>query len=199
MGITNFSIEILDRVFDNASIKSVCELGSQQTYVMGDRYGQFSDWYYKYKGVERLEQIDLNGDNNSVKIDLSKELIDITSVYDLVTDFGTSEHVSGKDGKHSISAIYNCWKTKYDLCSNNGFIVSENPKTRNWIGHGCNYYTEGFYKKLALSVNAKIINLGEHPAMGNTTDGWNIYCVLKKSDTPFCDLKTFKTLGIKKS
>jgi hypothetical protein len=110
-------------------------------------------------------------------------------------DAGTSEHV-GTNGKHDIKAIYNCWKNKHNLVKVGGFIVSENPKTGNWPGHGFNYYTTDFYKLLAGFGDYSLIDLGEHPAMGNTTDGWNVYCVMQKTKEEFISLEKFKKCGI---
>lgn len=195
MGITSFSLQILDRY---KSSGSVIELGAQNLYDKGYVGGNpYASEYYLRNGYKQYDCIDLNGENFAHKLDLSEQL-KITNQYDVVTDFGTSEHV-GKDGKFSWEAIYNCWCNKNNLLKSNGIMFNENPMTENWPGHGFNYYTEDFYRQLAEISGYKILELGKHAAMGNTTNGWNVYCVLKKSDEqPFISFEAFKKLDLRK-
>lgn len=190
MGLTHFSIDMLNKFITNE--KSVIELGAQNIFAE-PHMGAYANVYYSSRGID-YNCIDLNGENNAKTLDLSQP-ISIEKQYEIVTDFGTSEHVHG--GKHILDwkAIYNCWKTKHDLLSLNGLMFNENPETLSWPKHGYNYYTELFYKEIAEKMNYQILELGRHAAMGNTTDGWNIYCVLKKvKDKPFMKLSEFKTL-----
>lgn len=195
MGVTAFSIGLIDKVINNNEIKTVIELGSQNLYDKD--YGSefpFANEYYEGKGIA-YKCIDIGGDNNALKLNLSKPIKPIGK-FDLVTDFGTSEHVE-TGSKHNVTAFYNCLKTKHDLTKVNGFIISENPKTGSWPGHGYNYYTSDFYTQLAKANEYTILELGEHPAMGNSIDGWNIYCVMQKVNSkPFMKLIDFKKLPI---
>jgi hypothetical protein len=52
---------------------------------------------------------------------------------------------------------------------------------------------------LAAICEYSLIDLGEHPAVGNTTDGWNVYCVLQKTKEEFITFEQFKECGIKKN
>jgi|SRR5688572_433739 len=195
MGITAASIELLQK--HSTGLKTVLELGAQNLYDKdyNDINPYASDWYYK-NGILFYHCIDLNGENYAEQFDLSKKY-DIDERYDLVTDFGTSEHI-GTDGKFNIEAIYNCWWNKHNWLNPGGIMINENPKTGNWPKHGFNYYTEEFYKLLVTYMGYEILELGSIPAMGNTRDGWNVYCVLKKiTEREFIDLNYFKKLGIK--
>lgn len=195
MGVTSIDIEKLEIILNNYPIKSVIELGAQNNYSQPQLPAPYMSEWYEAKGI-RYKCIDLSKENNCLVADLSKPIF-IGEKYDLVTDFGTSEHI-GANGKHDIEAIYNCWKTKHDLLGRTGIMVNENPKTGNWPGHGFNYYTGAFYEKLCALCSYTIIELTEIPAMGNTTDGWNIYCSLQKvNDEPFITLEEFKNCGIK--
>ena len=137
-----------------------------------------------------FKQIDLNGENGSSVIDLSKPM-EINEQYDLVTDFGTSEHVE--------KSLYNCWANKFNLCKTGGFILSENPKTGNWKGHGFHYYTLEFYEKLAeVCPSLELLFVGETPAHGNSIDGWNVYCLFRKVGESWISAEQFKTLDIRK-
>lgn len=193
MGITLFSIGLIEKVISNNNIKTVIELGSQNLFDKD--YGSitpFASEYYESKGIE-YNCIDIGGCNNALKLNLSKP-VKLPKTFDLVTDFGTSEHIE-TGSKHNVTAFYNCLKTKHNLTKENGFIISENPKTGNWKGHGYNYYTTDFYTQLAKVNGYAILELGEHPAMGNAIDGWNVYCVMQKVNSkPFMKLIDFKKL-----
>lgn len=199
MGITDFSVTLLDRIIKDYQPKSVCELGDQNLYTNDTRYGKYADVYYKEKGISDYVCIDLNGGNGAAKFDLGK-YFNITHQFDLVTDFGVSEHI-GTDGHFDEEAYYNCWANKYKLCKMGGIIVSETPKTGNWIGHGFNYVDFNFYwtlsRKSGLYIGQDCI--GEHPAMGNITDGWNIWCIMKKVEDLFPSFEEFQTLPLKQS
>jgi hypothetical protein len=197
MGVTDFSTSLLSKIIDVYRPKSVCELGDQILYTSGSNYGKYADIYYSARGVDKYVCIDLNGGNGAMVVDMGKPF-NVETQYDLVTDWGFSEHV-GTDGHFDWEAIYNCWESKFDLCKTGGVIVSENPKTQNWPGHSFQYYTEAFYHQLESASGLRMIDIGEVAAMGNMTDGWNIYCVMVKYSDAFPDLETFKTFSLKQS
>jgi hypothetical protein len=184
MGVTAFSITLIEKV----NYTSVIELGAQNLYDKDYGHPVYASAYYKGD----YACIDLNGENNALKLNLNEPLpLNFKTKYDLVTDFGTSEHTDN---------LHQCWKTKHHLCKVGGHIISENPKTGNWKEHGHFYYTQEFYKELAQAMNYTIVELGEYPAMGNTTDGWNVYCILKKNDdNKFLTKITFNELPFCKS
>jgi hypothetical protein len=186
MGITSFSIELIEK--HKADSKNVCELGAQNLYDKDYGFNfPYADTYYKANGIE-YTCIDLNGENGALKIDLEKPQ-KFTGVYDLVTDFGTSEHV--RDG-------YNIAKIIHDLVKVGGIVIQENPKTGSWPKHGFNYKTKEFYSKLAELCGYEILELGEHPAMGNNIDGWNVYCVWRKTnEEKFISKAKFKELDLR--
>jgi hypothetical protein len=37
-----------------------------------------------------------------------------------------------------------------------------------------------------------VVEIGEHPASGNTTDGYNIWCIMKKVENLFPTFEQFK-------
>ena len=188
MGITDFSLLILNK-YVKANDK-VLELGAQNLYASEFEGSPYADLYYKRKQC-KYTCLDLNEENNALNLDLATKLS--LDKYNVVTDFGTSEHV-GINGKHDAKAFYNCWLNKHNACEVGGLIISENPKTGNWPGHGFNYVTENFYRKLAEYNGYEILEIGEHPAMNNIENGWNIYCVLRKTQDKFMTLTNFKKL-----
>ena len=180
MGVHDKSLALLEWFFAKFPMTtSVLELGSQNFYQNygSVRYGQYADAYYRLKGIRNYDCIDMNGENSAKVLDLSKP-IDSIGMYDLVTDFGTQEHISPT---MDIEALYNCWTTKYDAALRH--IISVNPKTGHWPKHGAYFFTMDFYRVLARLTGLRIVRLEEHFAMGNSVDGWEVACVFEKTSS----------------
>lgn len=190
MGYTHHTISLIEPLLHKVS--SVCDLGAQNDYRFPLPAPYTRQWY-QAQGKEYLA-IDLSGEDNCLALDLS-QVYPFEEKYDLLVDAGTSEHV-GKNGKFNWEAIYNCWVNKHNLTGK--YQVNENPKTGNWLDHGFNYYTQDFYRNLEKLGYYRILHIGEHPAMGNTTDGWNVWVVMEKLNNDFVTLAEFKKLGIQK-
>ena len=186
MGLTQHGFDLLNPHLNPND--SILELGNQTIYF-GNDYGKPAKPMFEKMG-HRHVSIDLNGLDGALPIDLGQPIEESLGQFDIVTDFGTSEHVLG---------IYNCWLNKHNLLKAGGIMVNENPKTNNWAGHGHWYCTEKFYENLIKKQDYEILAIGEHPAMGNVTDGWLIYCVLRKLNNNFISRSVFETLGLKKS
>jgi hypothetical protein len=218
MGITAYTAENLAMIIKTKKVKSVVELGSQNLYIEQpvDK-PPFADDWYRSLGVERYVCIDLAGDNNAIRWDLSQER-EFPDQYDLVTDIGTSEHIVQMneyetvafhdDHIHSVYpkgevgdkrlGFYNAWLNKHKLCHIGGIIYSENPKTEHWPDHGYSYITPEFYVKL-MSMSGYTIHssiLEEHAAMGNHATGVNVVCALFKYKNKFPSFEEFSTLPI---
>lgn len=149
------------------------ELGDQIIY-WGNDYGTYSTPWFQ-KNFPNLEHIciDIKPEKFAVEKDLRVPLE--MGEFDYVTNFGTTEHVAPS----AEGGLYEAYKNVHDACKVGGIMIHENPKTANWHGHGDHYMTKEFYTKLAYIQEYELLELGEHPAMGNTTDGWNVYCVLR--------------------
>lgn len=198
MGYTGFTKNIINTVVKTYDPKTVIDLGSQQDYDQPNLPAPYISGWYTEKGIE-YKCIDLNGDNDSIVADLGAEHIAFPDgPVDLVVDAGTSEHVTKEDG-FSWEAIYYCWLNKHNLLKEGGIMVSENPKTGNWPGHGFNYYSKEFYRAMEAVTDYHLILLDEHPAMENRVDGWNVVCVMQKKSDRFPTLEEFIGLGIKNS
>lgn len=218
MGYTSFTIERVTTLINQYKPSNVLDLGAQNNYSGTSLPAPYMSEWYRERGII-YQSIDINGENNSMPLDLSlpfeKTCVQLEPNhwapndtlehgelalmhYGMLVDAGTSEHV-GKNGAFDWEAIYNCWKTKYDLLKPGYVMYNENPKTGNWPGHGFNYYTQLFYEMLANHYELfTILEIGEHPAMGNTTNGWNVYCSLQRiDDRPFITLDEFKLLPLK--
>lgn len=216
MGYTEFTKSKIQSIIDSYNLneythnlKFVMDLGSQNDHTSTLRPMPYiSDWY-KEKGIW-YECIDLNKENDAISIDLSKPLGEsywardnnigiVEGRVQLLVDAGTSEHVSGENNKFDWNAIFNCWETKNTLLCERGIMYNENPKTGNWPLHGVNYYSQEFYTELVKVADYEILDLGEHPAMNNYVDGWNIFCTLKKIGDKFPSPDEFSKLPIYKS
>lgn len=215
MGITAFDIEILTRTIARSlpRINSVCELGSQNLYIDDSPLPPFASNWYKDNGID-YASIDLGGDNNSLKYDLSYPIIYPTK-YDLITDFGTSEHCVQMEGYQTVSFLdghiqsiypqkvknieegyYYCWLNKHNLLKTGYYMINMNPLTGNWPGHGYSYLGELFYEELIKISGYEIIESGTHAACNNIIDGWNLYSVLRKTSDQFPSFEEFHKLPI---
>lgn len=210
MGINDKCLETLEWVLTRYPIWSVLELGAQIFYQEYGpvKYGSYADQYYKRKHIRQYRCIDLNGENGAMRLDLS--VPQRLSQSDLVTDFGTSEHIAAYTREeeplandatndtwknstgHSVGleALYNCWTTKYN--ASNLLIVSANPATGHWPGHGHFYYTMKFYEVLCQMTGMKPVLLREHYAMMNYKDGKEICCVLDVRGSHWISFDQFK-------
>jgi hypothetical protein len=209
MGINDKNFEMLEGIFERYPITTVLELGAQNFYqsYKNVRYGSYASEYYKSKGVQEYQCIDLNGENNALRLDLS--IPHILRKFDMVTDFGTSEHVgaftreqeelatdkkndtwkNSPDHLAGIQALYNCWTTKYN--ASRILIASANPATGHWPAHGHFYYTPEFYKVLASLTGMTPVYIGEHYAMGNYESGKEVCCVLNVRGSHWISLEEF--------
>jgi len=229
MGVTQHEIKLLESVIEKYNSKSVIEFGSQTNYTTSNqKYPPFMSEFYNGHGIH-YECIDLAGDNNAYVIDLSKpyehkygewQMQFLGVGYDLVTDFGTSEHcvqmneyekvpfhggyINSIYPKGEIKNIelgyYNCWLNKHNFLKKGGIMINVNPLTGHWPEHGYSYLGENFYDELVKVAGYEIIEQGINCATGNCETGKNVYSVLKKVSDIFPDFETFyKYLPIYKS
>lgn len=202
MGCTQYDIDLLTNMIEAYKPKSVIELGAQNNYAQPNLPAPYMREWWEAKGI-LYRSIDLSGECGAITEDLSQPMNTVLADYedrpfDFVTDLGTSEHI-GIDGKFSWEAIYNCWKTKFDLCKVGGYIISENPQSGSWPNHGFNYYTFKFYTQLMNVADLTTPLMDRVPAMGNRIDGWNVMTVMHKVGPRFLTLEQFKLLDLRQS
>lgn len=132
--------EIIDPILPK--VKTMIELGNKKTNFVWKHY-------FENMGISHTS-IDLNGQDGALKLDLTKP-IDIPPA-DVVTNFGTSEHVL--DQKACFLNIHNLSKK---------WIVHQVPLVGNWKTHGlaqdgreCFKYTEEFFREQARIRRYKI-------------------------------------------
>lgn len=106
------------------------------------------DMVYKhvFEGLGfRHVSIDMNGLDGALALDLRKPL-DL-GTFDMVTNFGTTEHVSVNDWRGQSE----CWMNILRAMHVGATLVSVTPKphAQRWLRHGRWYPTEDFFVSLA--------------------------------------------------
>jgi SAM-dependent methyltransferase len=115
---------------------SVCELGDQM--MSGGKVPTPAQAFYRSIGCEKYLSVDANGRGN-VTADLNLPLMDHLGQFDLVTDFGTGEHVFDQA---------QIWRTIHDLCKPSGYIVVDRP-TQGYEEHAFYLVTPGLLEDIA--------------------------------------------------
>lgn len=179
MGYIISTIQAVKMLIDNHKIKSVCDLGDQFNFTGSMPAPYMSEWY-KLRNIEYMS-IDLNGLNDCKQWDMS-EPIKTNKKFDLVVNAGFSEHV--KD-------LYQCYSNIDKLTRVGGFILCENPRSKNWPSHGYHYLYDLFYTALAEANGYEIIELKNTVAAHNYETGNNVFCILRKLKSGFIDREKF--------
>jgi hypothetical protein len=202
MGITTDSMKRMERMglLEKGTRMLVC--GCQNIYdhsFQGVEYGMIAQEYFDGNDMD-VTTIDITGCNGSHTVDLRKEdaLNEFIKdgLFEAIVNHGTFEHIEGKEG------FYQAYKNIHEACELNGIMIHETPKTGHWIGHGNHYLSQEFYVDLAEKMGYKILEIGEHFAMGNTTDGGLVICVLQKIEETadeFLPMDEFLKLDIRES
>jgi hypothetical protein len=173
------------------------EFGAQRlvlkTYPKKSEYQDYdnSKKYFKSLGIVHVS-FDTNGKWDSLKVDLSKIHSDWQGHFDIVTDYGTSEHVRG--GQYQVFAnIHNFVRVGGVMCHGNPMIG------RMQMGHPAHdsvYYHPDFYSKLANLNGYEVIDIEiMRDARRTKKKGGDLTSVLKKvNDRPFCSEEDFWSL-----
>lgn len=159
--------------------KRMLELGNQQFLPEERRAEKTGKQYYERLGVRHVS-FDLNGEDGSYKIDLSKPITDPLWLgsFDIVTNLGTTEHVEPHD------AQYECFMNIHECLRPGGIAVHVVPSIEGleehgyWKDHCNNYYSRRFFAYLAES--------GGYETVAMELDKGLIFaCLRKRAQTPF--------------
>jgi hypothetical protein len=154
------------------------EFGNQFMRCDGFPWKMVAKKYFTELGIEHVS-LDLNGLDGALKRDITNSVSDL-GVFDIVTNFGCSEHVD-KAGQ------YTAFKHLYELCCIGGILVHYVPLVDNWKGHCDITYDEDFFKRLP----GKHIHLMKTP-IGSYKAGRNsVECVTVKTDNWVLNRKDF--------
>jgi len=169
------------------------ELGNQQMFGHPKiEHGYPAKQWFISQGVREHVSIDTNGLLGSLPMDLSKPIgrPEFFGAFDIVTDFGTSEHVGA-----TIEDFYHCRANCHRWCRVGGLLLFVNPATGFWKGHGTHYFTMEHYRRLRLALGYAMLELREGTCVFSLKDGLEIYAaVVKCKDSPFMPLDQYKNL-----
>lgn len=170
MGITKLSLNRLEKHDCLKSGSLMLELGAQNMYDT-EHYGMIAGEYFASVDVFH-DSIDIIEHQGATQADLREDL-KFPGNCDVVTDFGTCEHVDG--------SLYQPYKNIDEACKIGGIMIHENPRTGHWPQHGQHYFTMDFYKALSKACKYELLEVCEEPAMGNHETGMNVCAVLRKT------------------
>lgn len=165
------------------SSESILELGNQTfTNECIEKYQEELSGFNHQTPVKKYCElnnkkhvsIDITGLDNSLAIDLNESTIPINEQFDLVTNFGTTEHVEPNQ--------YEPFLHIHNLCKINGIMIHEIPTPNNWIGHCKYYYDERFFNKLCEDNNYTLL---EMKRIKYDRDGDLIFVAMKKNSENF--------------
>lgn len=147
----------------------ICELGNQRM-----RYGKFKTHkeYLQSKGAD-VVYIDWNRKDDSIKLDLSMPINIFKESFDIVTNYGTSEHVANQE---------NCFRNIDYFCKIGGAMIHAIALTRTYKEHGLYYYTIEFFEKLARANNYVIVI---NTTLNRGIDKTSVCAVLLKTQPSF--------------
>lgn len=158
MAISQNIFEKFKQYLDNT--KSILELGNQtftneciikySSDLNGFTHRTPVKLYCEKNGITHTS-IDITGLDNSLAFDLSQPTIPLDSKFDLVTNFGTTEHIEPNQ--------YEPFLHIHNLCSDGGIMIHEVPVVGNWPGHCKYYYDEEFFTFLSEKNNYTILEM----------------------------------------
>lgn len=122
--------QVLEPALTGVRVRSVLELGDKK-----DKGKPPYKLWFEQEGYRHVS-VDLNGKNGALPLDLREPLG--LGVFDLVTNFGTTEHVSEQ---------MPVWRNIAEACGL--YFVGTTPTPGKYPGHGIWYPTHEFYRQFA--------------------------------------------------
>lgn len=125
---------------------AVCELGDQ--WVTHELPHRLASEFYADLGCGRYDAIDANG-RGTITFDLNRKWHGKTGIFDLVTDFGTGEHVFNQA---------EVWRTMHVLAKRDGYLAFDRPM-QGYDGHGFYRVDEGLLRDIAKANKYRLVKL----------------------------------------
>ncbi len=158
------------------------ELGNQ--YVKDDPNFKTAKEYFTSLGV-RHTSIDINGKDGALRVDLSIISDEHQNYFDIVTNYGTSEHVTQQ---YQVFANIHNW-TKVG-----GAMVHGSPQAGYWFHHGKFNYELEFFTRMAKENNYKVVVCESIQKIDKPLSRDLYYCgivLIKQIDAPFISESIF--------
>jgi hypothetical protein len=108
--------------------------------------------FFESRGFRHVS-IDWNGQDGALKKDLRKPLK--LGTFDMVTNLGTTEHVSEGDWRGQVE----CWRNIMEAMHVGSVLISITPKVGSWPRHGTWYPMHQFFTELARLNGCEIERL----------------------------------------
>jgi len=134
--------------------------------------------FFLDKGAKCCVDIDWRYDRSN---DLGKPLGRWNERFDLLNNYGTSEHVYDQ---------YHCFKNAHDITKVDGVMIHAVPHVGSWPAHCLFWYSSTFFSRLAVINNYKFISEEVRPKP--KPDRELVCAILKKEhNRPFCSKGDF--------
>ena len=149
--------------------------------------------YFIAHGVGEHVSIDMNGRNGALKIDLSKPIDKWQKYFDMVTNYGTAEHVS--------PGIYECFKNIHNMTRVGGVMIHAGPPAGGCPWHSPYHYEPWFFEKLAEiagygHIMSEVRVAAGRRGVSKPLDRSLVCAVLiKTADEDFISEQVFKDIG----
>jgi hypothetical protein len=124
--------------------------------------------------------------------------------FDIVTDFGTSEHINACGcawptgcfhTADNVQSLYHARRNAHNACKVGGVMIFSNPRVGHWPEHGFHNFTTEHYTELASHCDYNIIHLDNEGQSGNWENGQNVVAILmRQSAKEFLSLDEFREL-----
>ncbi len=160
---------------------SLLELGDQDI-IFNDVYSKFRDKERSY--YKKWASLDLHDRAGVTALDLADVSSDIGQ-WDIITNFGTSEHVEPEQGH------YNCWLNIHRWTKVQGYSMHDLPEVGSWPNHCRYYYNLDFFNSFT-DIGYEILHTTQvpYPQQGNL-----VFCLMKKiKEVDFFDYNAFNKL-----
>jgi hypothetical protein len=190
MGITIESFEFLKPYLDVSKRPNICELGDQQFWVCSPFVdGTWAKGYFQDMGFNHVS-IDINNHGGALPYDLDYPIEDksLHNAFDIVTNFGTLEHVNN---------LYSGFKNMDTFCKDGGLMVHVTPSPNNWPNHGNHYLGLDFFLDLGMICNYDVLEIFQRTLNIGGEDSNQTHCVfMKMATSKFCSEEDFYKLPI---
>lgn len=160
---------------------SMCELGDQRMKWNRWKTGKR---YFEAQGIKEHISMDLNGRRGALRVNLSEIVDRWKNHFDIVTDYGTSEHVRG---------IYECFCNIHNFTREGGVMIHTVPISGGWIGHSPYHFKDWFFVKLAEETGYKSVlnEVRALPSRGKKVNSLVCSVLIKESDNLFISKEDF--------
>lgn len=194
------TVELAWKVLGGTNLR-ICELGNQKMKWQPDYTAK--KFFIRTGAIEHIS-IDMNGKDGALRLNLAEDLLvthpEWSKRFDLVTNYGTAEHVEG--------GIYECYRNIHNFCRTGGVIINDGPPSTCCPWHSPYHYEPHFFIELAKRCAYKVLLTDSRVVVGRKRhqrpeDRTLVIAVFQKElDTPFITKENFYDIngiqGVKK-